>query len=116
MEEFKAYLRDLIARKRTTPPNADNMDVLWALVEASASGDGLSELEILHNAIFMLNAGHDTTGSLIANGVDLLLRYPDQMQRLLEQPALIKSAIEEMLRFESPLQIGNRRTRADTRS
>ncbi len=115
VEDFKAYLRDLIARKRAAPPGPDNMDVLWALVEASDAGEGLSELEILHNAIFMLNAGHDTTGSLIANGVDLLLRYPDQMQRLLEQPTLIKSAIEEMLRFESPLQIGNRRTRADTR-
>lgn len=111
---FKAYLRDLIADKRARPPPADNMDVLWALVNADDAGAGLSELEILHNAIFMLNAGHDTTGSLIANGVDLLLRYPQQMQRLVDEPALIKSAIEEMLRFESPLQIGNRRTRHNT--
>ena len=111
---FKAYLRDLIADKRARPPPADNMDVLWALVNARDTGAGLSELEILHNAIFMLNAGHDTTGSLIANGVDLLLRYPQQMQRLVDEPALIKSAIEEMLRFESPLQIGNRRTRHGT--
>ena len=111
---FKTYLRDLIADKRARPPPAENMDVLWALVNARDTGAGLSELEILHNAIFMLNAGHDTTGSLIANGVDLLLRYPQQMQRLVDEPALIKSAIEEMLRFESPLQIGNRRTRHHT--
>ena len=110
VEDFKRYLRELIAKKRKNPPGPDEMDVLWALVEASEGGEGLSELEILHNSIFMLNAGHDTTGSLIANGVDLLLNHPEQKQRLVEQPALIKTAIEEMLRLESPLQIGNRRT------
>ncbi len=114
VEEFKAYLRDLIARKRANPPGPEAIDVLWALIEASETGEGLSELEILHNSIFMLNAGHDTTGSLIANGVDLLLRYPDQLARLLKDPTLIKSAIEEMLRFESPLQIGNRRATRDS--
>lgn len=110
VEEFKRYLRDLIARKRREPPDARGIDVLWALIEASEEGEGLTELEILHNSIFMLNAGHDTTGALIANGVDLLFRHPAQAARLREDPSLIKSAIEEMLRFESPLQIGNRRT------
>ena len=121
VEDFKAYLRDLIARKRAAPPRADTMDVLWALIEASEiagtqsdAAERLTELEILHNSIFMLNAGHDTTGSLIANGIDLLLRYPEQRQRLIEQPQLIRPAVEEMLRFESPLQIGNRRTTAAT--
>jgi len=109
VEEFKDYLRDLIARKRRAPPAAQGHDVLWALIEASEGADGLTELEILHNSIFMLNAGHDTTGALIANGVDLLCRHPDQARRLRESPELIKSAIEEMLRYESPLQIGNRR-------
>lgn len=113
VEHFKDYLRALIARKRARPPGPDDMDVLWALIEASESGDGLSELEILHNSIFMLNAGHDTTGSLIANGVDLLFRFPDQMRRLIEDPSLVKSAVEEMLRYESPLQIGNRRATQD---
>lgn len=109
VEEFKDYLRDLIARKRRAPPDAQGHDVLWALIEASEGGDGLTELEILHNSIFMLNAGHDTTGALIANGVDLLCRHPEQARRLHESPELVKSAIEEMLRYESPLQIGNRR-------
>lgn len=112
--EFKTYLRQLIARKRAHPPGADNLDVLWALVSAHDQDAELSELEILHNAIFMLNAGHDTTGSLIANGVDLLLDHPEQMQRLRDEPGLMKSAIEEMLRVESPLQIGNRRALCDT--
>lgn len=115
VEEFKAYLRDLIARKRRAPPGSRDIDVLWALIEASEGGDGLTELEILHNSIFMLNAGHDTTGALIANGVDLLFRHPDQAQRLREQPSLVKPAIEEMLRYESPLQIGNRRSTVATR-
>lgn len=109
VEDFKAYLRDLIARKRREPPDARGIDVLWALLEASEGGDGLTELEILHNSIFMLNAGHDTTGALIANGIDLLCRHPAQAARLREDPALVKSAVEEMLRYESPLQIGNRR-------
>lgn len=113
VEEFKDYLRELIARKRRRPPGPGEVDVLWALIEASEAGDGLTELEILHNSIFMLNAGHDTTGSLIANGVDLLFRYPEQARRLRADPGLVKSAVEEMLRFESPLQIGNRRATRD---
>lgn len=114
VNEFKTYLSDLIEHKRKHPPKSDDMDVLWALVQASETGEGLSEVEILHNSIFMLNAGHDTTGSLIANGVDLLLRYPEQMAKLAADPSKMKSAIEEMLRFESPLQIGNRRTTRET--
>ena len=115
VEEFKTCLRDLIARKRRAPPGAHDIDVLWALIDASEVGDGLTELEILHNSIFMLNAGHDTTGALIANGVDLLFRHPEEARRLRENPALVKPAIEEMLRYESPLQIGNRRTTRATR-
>lgn len=115
VEQFKDYLRTLIARKRAAPPGPADMDVLWALIEASETGDGLTELEILHNSIFMLNAGHDTTGSLIANGVDLLLRFPEAFERLRRDPALIRPAVEEMLRYESPLQIGNRRARLATR-
>ena len=116
VEDFKAYLRALIAAKRARPPDSDAMDVLWALIEAAdesrADDERLSELEILHNSIFMLNAGHDTTGSLIANGIDLLCRYPEQRERLIAEPDLVKPAVEEMLRFESPLQIGNRKTTA----
>lgn len=119
VEDAKAYLRDLIARKRRSPPAPHEVDVLWALIEASEQADGtageaLTELEILHNSIFMLNAGHDTTGSLIANGFDLLFRHPQARQQLAANPALLKPAIEEMLRMESPLQIGNRRTTCDT--
>ena len=113
VEEFKQYLRELIAWKRRHPERREPLDILWALIDAHDAGDGLTELEILHNCIFMLNAGHDTTTSLLSNGVDLLLRFPEQFERLRQEPALIRPAVEEMLRYESPLQIGNRRSLAD---
>jgi cytochrome P450 len=111
--DFKAYLRGLIAAKRRRGIPADNPDVLDMLIREHDSGSGLTEDEILHNCIFMLNAGHDTTTSFITNGIDLLLRFPDQKARLVADPALLRSAIEEMLRYESPLQIGNRKARVD---
>lgn len=114
VEEFKAYLHELIAHKRAHPPADAGIDILWTLIQAADAGNGLTELEIVHNSIFMLNAGHDTTTSLIANGTDLLLRHPEQFERLKTEPALMKTAVEEMLRYESPLQIGNRRSRVDT--
>jgi cytochrome P450 len=113
VEEFKDYLRRLISWKRANPARNAETDILWTLISAADAGEGLTELEIIHNSIFMLNAGHDTTTSLIANGVDLLLRFPEQAERLKREPALLKPAIEEMLRYESPLQIGNRRSVVD---
>lgn len=110
VEEFKDYLHRLIAWKRANPSKTAEIDILWTLIQAADAGNGLTELEIVHNSIFMLNAGHDTTTSLISNGVDLLLRHPEQHERLKTDRALLKPAIEEMLRFESPLQIGNRRS------
>ncbi len=111
--DFKAYLRDLIAAKRKRGIPDDAPDVLDVLIREHDAGIGLTEDEILHSSIFMLNAGHDTTTSFITNGIDLLLRFPDQKARLAADPALLRSAIEEMLRYESPLQIGNRKALTD---
>ena len=110
VDDFKAYLRELIAWKRGRLAAREETDILSALLADHDTSDGLTELELMHNCIFLLNAGHDTTAMLISNGVDLLLRFPDQMARLRAEPALMKTAIEEMLRYESPLQVGNRRT------
>ena len=66
-------------------------------------------MELLHNCIFLLNAGHETTTNLIGNSVDLLLRHPDAMRDLAAHPELISSAVEEFLRMESSNQLGNRR-------
>ena len=72
------------------------------------------DLELFHNCIFILNAGHETTTNLIGNGVDLLIRNPDAMRELREHPALIETAVEEFLRLESSNQLGNRRAARDT--
>ena len=79
-----------------------------------SGGERLSEVELLQNCIFILNAGHETTTNLIGNGLELLLRFRDQRRRLIEDPGLIKTAIEEFLRYESSNQLGNRSAAADT--
>jgi cytochrome P450 len=116
--EFKAYLRDLIGR-RGREPTRDDGEILSKLVAASEFGSGgaaerLSEIELLHNCIFILNAGHETTTNLIGNGVDLLIRHPDAQHELRAKPELIDSAVEEFLRMESSNQLGNRRAARDT--
>ena len=113
VEDFKAYLKDLIVWKRSRLAKREETDILSTLLADHESADGLTEIELMHNCIFLLNAGHDTTAMLISNGFDLLFRFPDQMARLRADPSLIKSGIEEMLRYESPLQVGNRRTKTE---
>lgn len=107
---FLDYLRDLVADRRRRPGDCDR-DVLTRLL--SDDGELLSEAELLHNCIFLLNAGHETTTNLIANALDALARFPDPRRRLLDEPGLIVTAVEEALRFESPNQLGNRCVTAD---
>ncbi|KIC20712.1 cytochrome P450 [Leisingera sp. ANG-Vp] len=109
VEEFKAYLEDLIARRRAEPGDPET-DVLTRLVRGEGADEKLSEIELIQNCIFILNAGHETTTNLIGNGLALLNDHPEQKQRLLQQPELIKLAVEEILRFRSPNQLGNRET------
>jgi cytochrome P450 len=111
--EFLAYLRVLVAERRAHPGDPDH-DVLTRLIAGESGGERLSEIELLQNCIFILNAGHETTTNLIGNGLELLLRFPDQRRRLIEDPGLIKTAIEEFLRYESSNQLGNRSAAADT--
>jgi cytochrome P450 len=119
VDAFKTYLRDLVERRRRETHH-DESEILSKLIAASelggaaASGERLSELELLHNCIFILNAGHETTTNLIGNGVDLLIRNPDALADLREHPELIESAVEEFLRMESSNQLGNRRAATDT--
>ncbi|MBY6065385.1 cytochrome P450 [Leisingera aquaemixtae] len=110
--EFKAYLQDLIARRRANPGDLET-DVLTRLIRGEGADGTLSEIELIQNCIFILNAGHETTTNLIGNGLALLNDHPGQKQRLLEEPELIKPAVEEMLRFRSPNQLGNRETTAE---
>ena len=107
VEEFLAYLETLVERRRAKPGNA-SQDVLTRLIQGEENGERLSEKELLHNCIFLLNAGHETTTNLIGNGLVALSDHPEQKQRLIAHPELIKTAIEEMLRYESSNQLGNR--------
>jgi len=109
VREFLAYLEVLVARRRAKPGNPDH-DVLTRLIQGEDNGERLTEKELLHNCIFLLNAGHETTTNLIGNGLVTLCDNPGEKRRLIGDPALIKTAVEEMLRFESSNQLGNRMT------
>jgi cytochrome P450 len=117
--DFLAYLEGLVAQRKAHPGDPQ-VDVLTRLIQgeppASAgrehSGERLTHTELLHNCIFLLNAGHETTTNLIGNGMHALLAHPDQLDRLRSEPALITTAVEELLRYDSPLQLNNRVTTA----
>ena len=108
--EVRAYLGELIKEKRRAPGN----DLLSQLVAVEAEGEKLSEQELIYTSITLLVAGHETTTSLLGNGLYTLLRHPDQWEALQENPTLLISAIEEMLRYESPVARQPRRVTEDT--
>jgi len=108
VEEFSAILTELIDYRRANPEGGGEGEVLEALIFGEHEGRKLTQEELVQNCIFLLNAGHETTTSLVGNSVGLLLDHPDQNQLLRRDPDLITTAVEEFLRMESPLQIGNR--------
>src|SRR4029450_13095581 len=93
--DFLSYLEALVAQRRARPGNPDR-DVLTRLIQGEDHGERLTEKELLHNCIFLLNAGHETTTNLIGNGLVALSKYSEQKQRLIEHPDLIKTAVEEV--------------------
>ncbi|MGR9091201.1 MAG: cytochrome P450 [Gammaproteobacteria bacterium] len=105
--EFVDFLAGLIAERRA---NLDGDDIITRLLKWESDDFRLSDHQIYHQCIFLLNAGHETTTNLIGNGVHALLNHPDQLQHLLTNPRAIDSAVEEFLRFEAPVQLGNRIT------
>ncbi len=98
------YFKHHISRLRDNP--GDN--VLSAMIQAHEEADHLSVMELYAQAVILLIGGHETTRNLIGCGLHLLLRHPDQLQMLREQPALIEPALEEVLRVESPIQFVGR--------
>jgi cytochrome P450 len=103
--EFVAYLRELAAERRTAPGE----DLLSHLVTVRDSdGDRLTEDELVTTCILLLNAGHEATVNVTANGTLALLRHPDQLRRLRADRSLLPTAIEEFMRFDSPLQLFER--------
>ena len=105
--DFLAYLDHLVARRKRSPGDPSR-DMITRLLQEDDQGTRLTSTELLHNCIFLLNAGHETTTNLIGNAAVLLGRCPDQRALLAKNPAMTRSAIDEILRFESPVQLGNR--------
>lgn len=106
--EFSEILGDLIDHRRANPDGAAQGEVLESLVFGEHDGRKLTQEELIQNCIFLLNAGHETTTSLMGNSVGTLLDNPAQHRDLLEDPDIVTTAVEEFLRIQSPLQIGNR--------
>jgi cytochrome P450 PksS len=103
--KFIRYIRKLLAARRAAPQD----DLISAMVQAEEGGERLSEDELLAMVMLLLVAGHETTVNLIGNGTLALLEHPDQMERLRSDPALIKPAVEELLRFHSPVETATER-------
>ena len=104
-----AYFRPIIEERRAAPKD----DIVSALAQAEEEGDRLTEREMLNMLRLLLIAGNETTTNLIGNGILALLRHPDQLQRLREDPSLIPAAVDELLRFDSPVQTDFRRALED---
>ena len=103
------YFRPIIRERRAEPQD----DILSGLAQAEEEGDRLTEREMLNMLRLLLIAGNETTTNLIGNGFLALLRYPDQLQRLRDDPSLIPLAVDELLRFDSPVQTDFRRVLTD---
>ena len=106
---FDAYFRSIVEARRAEPRD----DILSALVQAEDEGERLTERETLNMLRLLLIAGNETTANLIGNGTLALLRNPEQLRRLRDDPSLIPSAVEELIRFDSPVQTDFRRALTD---
>lgn len=98
--EFVQYVRALLQERRVNP----GTDLISGLLEAEEHGDRLSEDELISMVFLLLVAGHETTVNLIGNGTLALLQHPDQLDRLRRDPSLLKPAIEELLRYDGPVE------------
>jgi len=102
--ELTEFLREIVARRRKEPQD----DLLSALVTAEDQGESFSEDELYSMCIMLIFAGHETTTNLIGNGILALIRHPEQLEKLRQQPSLIESAVEEIIRYDGPVQTTSR--------
>jgi len=107
--ELKAYLEPVVAQRRREPRE----DLISALVAAEEQGDKLTTDEVFSTIILLLVAGNETTTNLIGNGMMALMQHPRQMRLLQDEPSMIEGAIEELLRYDSPVQFTSRHPRED---
>jgi cytochrome P450 len=105
---MNVYFREVIKERRVRP-----REDLISLLIAVEEDDRLTEEEIIANRSLLLSAGHETTTNLIGNGLLSLLRHPSQLRRLIEEPDLMQSAVEELLRFDTPVQLAPRASIAE---
>lgn len=103
-DEFYAYFESIIEQRRSDPQD----DMVTALLNAEDEGDKLTHEELLSTLVLLLVAGNETTRNLIGNGMRALLKNPDQLQRLRDNPQMLDSAIDELLRYDSPVQLDGR--------
>ena len=109
--EFLGYFRELVERARRTPGDRD--DLISQLAAVEDQGDRLTADELFGTCVTLLVAGHETTVNLVGNGMLALIRHPDQMALLREQPDLVGPAVEELLRYDSPIHMNTRAAKRD---
>ncbi|MDH6623220.1 cytochrome P450 [Streptomyces sp. LBL] len=107
--EFRSYIAEHLAKRRTDPQD----DILTRLMLAEVDGERLTDDEIIGNVLLLFNAGHETTVNLIGNGMLALLRHPEQLQILRNNPDLIEEGVDEFVRYDAPVQLVARITTAD---
>lgn len=108
-EELYEYFEEIIEERRLEPQD----DMITALLNAEDEGDKLTHEELLGTLILLLVAGNETTRNLIGNGMRALLKHPDQLQKLRDNSDLLDSAINELLRYDSPVQLDGRLVHSD---
>jgi cytochrome P450 len=108
-QNIEAFTREVIDWKRANPSD----DMLSALIAAEEEGDKLSDVELVAQVVLLYIAGHETTVNLIGNGTLALLRHRDQLERLRDDPSLDSNAVDELLRYDPPVQMTRRITLAD---
>ncbi|MBB6147354.1 hypothetical protein HNQ77_005350 [Silvibacterium bohemicum] len=103
------FFRGVVAKRRSNP----GTDLISLLLQIEADGEMLTEDELYAQCAMLLFGGHETTRNLIGNGIYTLLQYPDELQRLCAKPDLIRSCVEELLRYQSPVQFITRLAKED---
>ncbi|MXY46708.1 MAG: cytochrome P450 [Chloroflexi bacterium] len=103
-DDLYEYFESIIEQRRRKPED----DMITALLNAEDEGDKLTHEELLSTLVLLLVAGNETTRNLIGNGMYALLKNPDQLQRLRDKPQMLDSAIDELLRYDSPVQLDGR--------
>ena len=109
LKKLTDYVTALSQARRVDPQN----DLLTALVAVVEEGERLSQEELAANVNILLSAGHETTSNLFGNGILALLQHPEQMQKLRQQPELVGLAVEEMMRYDNPVQVAYRSAAED---